>query len=104
MGACYCVSAATGAGIESLVAGIAEHAARVFGTAGPAAITRERHRADLGACREALGWALEHGARLEEDIVAEGLRLSARALGRLVGRVDVEDVLDAIFRDFCVGK
>ena len=104
MGACYCVSAATGAGIESLVAGIAEHAARVFGTAGPAAITRERHRADLAACREALGWALEHGARMEEDIVAEGLRLAARALGRLVGCVDVEDVLDAIFRDFCVGK
>jgi tRNA modification GTPase len=104
MGGSYRVSAETGAGIDSLVAGITEHAARVFGTASPAIITRERHRADLAACREALGWALERGPRMEEDIVAEGLRLAARALGRLVGRVDVEDVLDAIFRDFCVGK
>jgi tRNA modification GTPase len=39
-----------------------------------------------------------------EDIFAEELRLAARALGRLTGRVDVEDVLDVIFRDFCIGK
>ena len=39
-----------------------------------------------------------------EDILAEELRLAARALGRLTGRVDVDDVLDVIFRDFCIGK
>jgi tRNA modification GTPase len=39
-----------------------------------------------------------------EDIVAEELRLASRALGRLVGKVDVENVLDVIFRDFCIGK
>jgi tRNA modification GTPase len=42
-----------------------------------------------------------HGA---EDLVAEELRTAATALGRLTGRVDVEDILDVIFRDFCVGK
>jgi len=36
--------------------------------------------------------------------VAEQLRLAARALGKLLGRVDVEDILDVIFRDFCIGK
>jgi len=39
-----------------------------------------------------------------EEIVAEQLRLAARALGKLLGRVDVEDILDVIFRDFCIGK
>jgi tRNA modification GTPase len=39
-----------------------------------------------------------------EEIMAEQLRLATRALGRLLGRVDVEDVLDVIFRDFCIGK
>ncbi len=39
-----------------------------------------------------------------EDIIAEELRLAARTLGRLTGRVDVEDILDVIFRDFCIGK
>ena len=40
----------------------------------------------------------------KEDLLAEELRLAARALGRLTGRVDVEDILDVIFRDFCIGK
>ena len=39
-----------------------------------------------------------------EELVAEHLRLAAHALGRLLGRVDVEDILDVIFRDFCIGK
>jgi tRNA modification GTPase len=39
-----------------------------------------------------------------EELVAEQLRLAASGLGRLTGRVDVEDVLDVIFRDFCIGK
>jgi tRNA modification GTPase len=66
-------------------------------------ITRERHRHLLSRCHQALGRAL--GEPLgREDIIAEELRLAARDLGRLTGRVDVEDVLDVIFRDFCIGK
>jgi tRNA modification GTPase len=38
------------------------------------------------------------------ELMAEDLRLAARALGRITGRVDVEDLLDVIFRDFCIGK
>ena len=38
------------------------------------------------------------------ELRAEDLRLAARALGRIIGRVDVEDILDVIFRDFCIGK
>ena len=48
--------------------------------------------------------ALAVGRSGQEELIAEELRLAARALGRLTGRVDVEDVLDVIFRDFCIGK
>ena len=53
---------------------------------------------------QALDAALLEGERGPEDIIAEELRRGANALGRLTGRVDVEDILDVIFRDFCIGK
>ena len=52
----------------------------------------------------ALDRALSSDLAGQEDLVAEELRGAAVALGRLTGRVDVEDVLDVIFRDFCIGK
>jgi tRNA modification GTPase len=38
------------------------------------------------------------------ELAAEDLRLAVRALGRLTGHVDVEDLLDVVFGDFCIGK
>jgi tRNA modification GTPase len=64
-------------------------------------LTRLRHRRALEDCRDALARAV---AALEPELVADDLRLAARALGRITGRVDVEDLLDVIFRDFCIGK
>jgi tRNA modification GTPase len=58
----------------------------------------------LQGAEEALRRAIAEGAQGREEVVAEELRAASHALGRLVGRVDVEDVLDAIFRDFCIGK
>jgi tRNA modification GTPase len=52
----------------------------------------------------ALRRALRDDLARREDLLAEELRIAACALGRLTGRVDVEDILDAIFRDFCIGK
>ena len=52
----------------------------------------------------ALRRAQQPDVAAKEDLLAEELRLAARALGRLTGRVDVEDILDVIFRDFCIGK
>jgi tRNA modification GTPase len=52
----------------------------------------------------ALRRALRDDLARREDLLAEELRIAAYALGRLTGRVDVEDILDAIFRDFCIGK
>jgi tRNA modification GTPase len=95
------VSALTADGVPELLAALGrEVAARFAGTAAPA-ITRLRHRQAFEACDEALGRAAAADAL---ELVAEEMRLAANALGRVTGRIDVEAVLDAVFRDFCIGK
>jgi tRNA modification GTPase len=77
--------------------------AEKFGRGGSGAmITRARHREAIEAARDSLLRA--EAAGLGDEFVAEELRLASRALERLLGRVDVEDVLDVIFREFCIGK
>jgi tRNA modification GTPase len=98
------ISALTGLGMDRLVSALARHAADVFSAGEPALVTRQRHRDTLREAVDALGRALAHGTGASDELVAEDLRLAARALGRLTGRVDVEDILDVIFRDFCIGK
>jgi tRNA modification GTPase len=98
------ISALTGAGLAELIAALAHHAGAALEGAEASVVTRERHRVALRKVVEALDRALGEGSAGREDIVAEELRLAARELGRLTGRVDVEDVLDVIFRDFCIGK
>jgi tRNA modification GTPase len=97
------ISATSGAGVDDLVRGLAEFAQRFF-TAEPALVTRERHRAALREAAEALDGAVRLGPRGGEELVAEQIRLATRALERLTGRIGVEDILDVIFRDFCIGK
>ena len=101
---CRAVSALTGAGLPELMAALAGHAETALAGAETSLVTRERHRVALRRVVEALDRALGEGPSGREDIVAEELRLAGRELGRLTGRVDVEDVLDVIFRDFCIGK
>jgi tRNA modification GTPase len=64
-------------------------------------ITRLRHRYALQIAATSLSRAL---AASQPELVAEDMRLAMRALGRITGRVDIEDLLDVIFRDFCIGK
>jgi tRNA modification GTPase len=97
------LSSTTGEGFEPFFSQLSRHAAEYFGTE-PALVSRERHRKALESAHEALGRALAEGVHGREDMIAEDLRLAANALARLTGRVDVEDVLDVIFRDFCIGK
>jgi tRNA modification GTPase len=67
-------------------------------------ITRARHRRALEQTVAALDRVLAAREGGGEELIAEDLRGAATALGRLTGRVDVEDILDVIFRDFCIGK
>lgn len=101
------ISVKTGAGLASLVDAMTDRI-NVQATAqatASAPLTRARHRHALEDCRDALGRAIaaaEAGA--DEEMMAEDMRVAAQALGRITGRVDVEELLDRIFRDFCIGK
>ncbi|HYN40114.1 MAG TPA: tRNA uridine-5-carboxymethylaminomethyl(34) synthesis GTPase MnmE [Rhodospirillales bacterium] len=95
------VSALTGHGVTELVAALEGAVAARFDLAVAPALTRQRHRAALTSCLAALR-RVERGPAVE--LLAEDLRTAAAALGRITGRVDVEQVLDVIFRDFCIGK
>jgi tRNA modification GTPase len=98
------VSALTGEGVDVLLDALADHVRQVFRYGETALVTRARQRAALDDTRAALDRALAKDVRQQEDLLAEELRIAAAALGRLTGRIDVEDVLDVIFRDFCIGK
>jgi tRNA modification GTPase len=100
---CYFISSETGTGFDELLPALSSHAADFLGSTEPALVTRERQRRALEETSASLRRALAADAGREE-IIAEELRLAARALGRLLGQVDVEDILDVIFRDFCIGK
>ncbi|PWC84578.1 tRNA uridine-5-carboxymethylaminomethyl(34) synthesis GTPase MnmE [Azospirillum sp. TSO5] len=95
------VSAHTGTGLKTLVEKLTAFSADRLAIGSAPSLTRARHRAALMECRESLLRALD--APLPE-LAAEDVRLASRALGRITGRVDVEDLLDVIFRDFCIGK
>ena len=89
--------------MPELVAAVVGFAHDYFGSDDVGLIGRARQRkllqetaASLRRCIEIIG----NG----EELAAEELRAAAYSLGRLLGRVDVEDILDVIFREFCVGK
>lgn len=96
------ISAQSGQGIKELLDRLIEEIDVRFASSGGAPpLTRARHRAALEECRDHLQRALKARAA---ELRAEDVRLASRALGRITGSVDVEDLLDVIFRDFCIGK
>ncbi|MGD0147462.1 MAG: tRNA uridine-5-carboxymethylaminomethyl(34) synthesis GTPase MnmE [Xanthobacteraceae bacterium] len=98
------ISALTGAGMDALTAALSAYAKAYFAATESAVITRVRHRRALEETVAALDRALARDHVNDEELIAEELRAAATTLGRLTGRVDVEDILDVIFRDFCIGK
>jgi len=95
------VSALTGAAMAPLRARLAQEVRHLADSAGAPALTRARHRAGLADAVDWLGRAT--GADLPE-LRGEALRAAVRGIGRVTGRVGAEDVLDAVFSQFCIGK
>jgi tRNA modification GTPase len=98
------IAAATGEGLPELIARLEAEAASLMGQGDPV-ITRERHRNALERAHASLDRAdaLLIG-RGPLELAAEEVRLAARSIGEITGRVDVEDVLDRLFSSFCIGK
>lgn len=99
------ISVRNGEGIEALLAALAERVEAVAGLSEAPVMSSLRQRAEIGAALESLDKAVRLiGEKGEIALISEELRLSARALERLIGRVDVEDMLDVVFGRFCIGK
>jgi len=97
------VSSVTRQGLDDLESIITERAQADLGKSESAPLTRLRHQEAVRDGIAALDRALTASV-LAPELVAEDLRLAARALGRVTGRVDMEDVLDRLFSQFCIGK
>lgn len=95
------LSVKTGEGLSGILSVIRDRVAQLFDSQEPALITRTRHREALQDCFDAL---TRFDVNASIELAAEDLRLAARALGRITGRVDVDELLDVVFRDFCIGK
>lgn len=97
------ISARTGQGIDALTLRVAAIAREQLSGAEHPALTQFRHRHTLDRCRDALA-VFGRGSEKQLELRAEDLRHAANALGRLTGKVDPEQVLDQIFKRFCIGK
>jgi tRNA modification GTPase len=97
------ISASRGDGVGELIAALIRFAQNYFGSNEGGLIGRERQRRLLQQTAASLHRSLAVISEGEE-LAAEDLRTAAYCLGRLLGRVDVEDILDVIFRDLCIGK
>lgn len=97
------ISASRRDGVPELIEALVGFAQTAFGQGEVGVIGRTRQRTLLKETAVSLQQCLDVVARGEE-LAAEELRAAAHSLGRLLGRVDVEDILDVVFREFCVGK
>jgi tRNA modification GTPase len=95
------ISTKTGHGLEDLLDVLKKEVFDRCHVGASPALTRTRHRSALSDCCNSLG---RFQVAPETELKAEDLRLAVRALGRITGRVDVEEVLGVIFSEFCIGK
>jgi tRNA modification GTPase len=98
------LSVRTNDGVARMIQALTEIVVQNFGLSAAPGLTRQRHRAALEACLASLERYLTTRHEAASELVAEDIRLAARALGGITGRIDVEDLLDIVFRDFCIGK
>jgi tRNA modification GTPase len=90
--------------IDSLIKKIKEKLSKKFTSNNNALITRERHRVKLNECLKEIDNFLKKDQNKDLELAAEDLRMATRHLGSIVGKVDVEEILGSIFKDFCIGK
>lgn len=99
----FSISAVTDEGIDAFLRALTEHAKQEFGSEESPVVVTERQKAITAECIHSLQRALLHSAA-ELELKAEETRVACDAVGRLTGRVDVEEWLGAIFSRFCIGK
>lgn len=97
------ISARSGAGMPAMIAALAKLVREKYGQADDPVIVRHRQKQAVMDSIRYLNESLLHGAP-QLELAAEDLRKAAHSLARVTGRIDVEDLLAAIFSEFCIGK
>ena len=90
--------------IDKLINLIKQKLNKKFSSNNSALVTRERHRVKLNECLREIDKFLKKDQNKDLELAAEDLRMATRHLGSIVGKVDVEEILGSIFKDFCIGK
>ena len=90
--------------IDKLIDLIKDKLSKKFTSNNTVLITRERHRVKLNDCLKEIDKFLKKDQNKDLELAAEDLRMATRHLGSIVGKVDVEEILGSIFKDFCIGK
>ena len=98
------VSVKNNKNIDKLIYLIKTKLSKKFSSNNNVLITRERHRIKLNECLKEIDKFLKKDQRIDLELAAEDLRMATRHLGSIVGKVDVEEILGSIFKDFCIGK
>ena len=98
------VSVKNNKNIDILIKKIKEKLSKKFTSNNSILITRERHRIKLNDCLKEIDKFLKKDQNKDIELAAEDLRMATRHLGSIVGKVDVEEILGSIFKDFCIGK
>ena len=101
---CVLASVKTNKNIDKLISLIKAKLSKKFSANNSALITRERHRVKLNNCLKEINKFLKKDQSKDLELAAEDLRMATRHLGSIVGKVDVEEILGSIFKDFCIGK
>jgi tRNA modification GTPase len=97
----FSLSVKTEAGLDNFLTALTGNVISMLDVSGAPSLTRVRHRQALEECVGAMN---RFDGAPDPELAAEDIRLATRALGRITGRVDVEDILDVVFGDFCIGK
>ena len=100
----YFSSAISGSSIYRGTSFLKDKLNKKFTSNNSALITRERHRVKLNDCLKEIDKFLKKDQNKDLELAAEDLRMATRHLGSIVGKVDVEEILGSIFKDFCIGK
>ena len=90
--------------IDILIKKLKEKLSKKFTFNNSILISRERHRVKLNECLKEIDKFLKKDQNKDIELAAEDLRMATRHLGSIVGKVDVEEILGSIFKDFCIGK
>ena len=100
---CWSISAKTEQGLDDFLVALQEQVEKRMELTDTPSLTRTRHRANLKSSAKHLKRFLD-ADHFELELLSEDLRLAARDLGKITGFVDVEDILEKIFNEFCIGK